>query len=379
MARISQLRTMIRNDFLKNDVISGAEAKRLVDTVAKDGLGARGKQQLEKLRNEFQSKFSTAGLRDFDAAVAKALQNRTSDGAAGGGNALSFQGGADLSHIPTSFKLREVRDPDVKRLLRRMDLNIDGSVDSKDQKKLGLNDQQWQMFIYAALLGGKKIDEGDIFPQDLSGKKVCFTAVPDKAAAVAMATAMGATVVSDIEADLDFLVVGSENITGKDERAHAFNVLGKTDIGVGRWAKFLKAAEAAGAVPQPDDAVDATTYDAIIEKTMRDWYNDMVESAYEDEFTDATPAERQKLLADKQEDLDNFGDFVSDDYAGENIDEMYEWQGPYMDANGLPIPRDSLDVVALSMYPNFAGIGLSKTFVFDKRNGNLVDDFDMQD
>jgi hypothetical protein len=383
-----QLRKHVQDNYLNNNIISGREARELVKKGADGALTAASKADLETLRAEFKDSFSAAGLREFDRAMTKATSQ------AGLGDyrppvdsdtsAVSVFSGRNLAALPTSFKLSEVTDADVRKLLRRMDLNVDGKVDTKDRDKLGLDDNQFRMFVFSALLLGKEIDEGQIFPTDLSGKKVCFSAVPDKDEARAMAEAMGAVVVSDVREDVDFVVVGEDRRTGKDERALALNTLGVADIGVGRWANFLKAAEDAGVTGgTPADGLSPAAYEAKRDTFIHGWWRDYVMNSWDYELENTTGAERDRALEMRETDLhayDNGLELVEDEYTEEDIDERYEWSDmPYTDRFGVEVPRDAIEVIALSMFPEFAGIGLSVTFAFDKRTGEVLEEFDVMD
>lgn len=383
MPRLADLRRHVDTKYLSNNIISGAEAKDLVGRAKDSGaLTAGGKAQLETLRAEFVDRFSDAGLREFDKAFARATDDAGLPSAPSGpGNAVSVFGGRDLSALPTAFRLSEIQDTGVRRLLKRMDLNIDGKVDSRDRDKLGLNDEQFRMFVFSALLMGKDVDANLDVPTDLTGKTVVFSAVPDKAEATRMAKEMGATIARDVSEDIDFLIVGDAAITGKDERALALNTLGVAEIGVGPWMKFLAAADAAGVQgPPAPGTLTSAAFDAMATKHIEDWYTDDVKESYDHQISNAsTPAERDQLMADRQEDLDTGVDIVSDSYWEDMVDDQYEYDSPYKDAFGQDVPRDNVVVMAASFYPVYAGIGLSKTFVFDDRNGNLLDEGDIMD
>ena len=93
--RLSQLRNHVKNEFLNNNIISGAEAKELVGLLAKDGLSTQEKRNLEKIRAEFKDKFSDAGLREFDKALNKAAAHLPAPtGNVGSGNTVMDHYGA---------------------------------------------------------------------------------------------------------------------------------------------------------------------------------------------------------------------------------------------------------------------------------------------
>ena len=257
MPRISELRSLVRNDYLDNGVISGREAKELVKTVAGDGLTANGAKQLEKLRQEFKDDFSAAGLREFDKAVAKVAGNRPApSGEVGsGGTVMDVRLGRNLDKIPTAFKLSEVKDPDVKAALKRFDVNIDGRVNEQDRDRMGFSDDQWRTFIFSCLLMGTEIDRAAEVPADLRGKTVCLTAVQNFAEVKRWAQEMGARVVTKVTPELDFLVVGGKHATGKDERANILNTLGDADITVTDLGAFRRAANLAGVLRDASEPI----------------------------------------------------------------------------------------------------------------------------
>lgn len=386
--RLSDLRNKISSDYLNNGVISGAEAKDLVKTVAGDNLTSIGKQQLTKLRDEFQDKFSAAGLAEFDKCLNKAINNSANAMVSGGhqpGSANSPLGvrlGRNLENIPTSFKLSEIQDPDVKAVLSRMDVNIDGLVNHADRDRMGFSDEQFRMFLFSALLMGAEVGDGEPVPTDLTGKRVCFSAVIDKPEAKRWAEAMGAKVVNKVDADLDFLVVGNAAGTGKDERAQILNTLGEADISVTSFPAFRTAANAADVIGPAPDPISGDAFTAAMETTIHEWYNDWIRSAYDDEISYAeTPEERAEINAAMRTDLENFSleldapnestaDWISDRYASDD---------PYLDQSGVPVPEDALEITTFYFSPDCAGIGLSKDWVFDRRTGEHLDDFDVND
>jgi hypothetical protein len=385
--RISALRKHIKSEYLDNKIISGAEARDLVRLASEGDLTAHAKGQLEKLRDEFQDSFSAAGLRDFNKALARAIDNSSHlGGAVGGGqSAVDVFAGRNLENLPTSFKLSEVKNPAVKKALRRLDLNIDGKVDHKDRDKLGLSDDQWRMFVFSATLMGSEVNVADdIVPTDLTGKKVCFTAVPDKAEAKAWAEAMGADVVTTVSEDLDFLIVGDKAITGKDERALALNALGVADIEVGTYPAFLKSAHAADVTGAgPTDHLPAAEYDAKVEAVAKDYWASFLEG-WQDEIDNATDPARKAELKEKWDtELADFGmnELMEDEYKKDDIKVEYDYDDGfrYHDRFGVEIPFESLDFVSFSFYSDLAGIGLSKSWVFDKRTGEVVEEGPLMD
>lgn len=381
MARISDLRSTINTTYLKNDVISAREARDLVRTVSGNGLTAHGKSQLDKLCKEYEDKFSASGMAAFLRAVGKAVDTSPTlaDSHVGDGqSATSVRAGVNLENLPTAFRLSEVTDPAVKTALRRLDLNLDGKIDHKDRDSAGFTDAQFRMFIFTSTLMGSEVDDTTTVPQDLSGKKVLFTAVGDKDAAKAYAETMGATVVSSMSDDIDYLFVGASAGTAKDERAHILNTLGVANIAVVSHDNFLAAANAGGAVGTAPVAVSPTAYANIRNDTISAWLTDWLEESYADAIIDE-PSRKTELEAKLKDELANidweredapwFSDWVNDQYP----------QNPYRDAAGRDIPLDALEIIDMAWGSDIAGIILGIPMAFDTRTGELVDEGEMHD
>jgi len=384
MPRISELRNLVKNEYLGNGIISGREAKELVKTVAGDALSTRGVQQLQKLRQEFRDDFSAAGLREFDKAYARASANlpAPSGEVGSGGTVMDVRLGRNLDKIPTAFKLSEVEDPDVKAALKRFDVNIDGRVDEKDRDRMGFSDDQWRTFIFSCLLMGTELESGDAVPTDLRGKTVCLTAVEDYQKAKGWAEAMGARVISKVSPDLDFLVVGGKHASGKDERAHILNTLGEAEVTVTDYNAFRSAANRAGVVGGRPNTIGRDAFTAEMESTIHGWYDGYVREMYDDELSYAdTAPERERLREAMRADLASFSCELDapNEATADWIDDRYANNEPYLDNNGVPIPLDDLEITAFYFSPEIAGIGLSKDWVFDRVTGERVDDFEVQD
>jgi len=387
MATLTSLRQTIRTNYLDNDVISAREARDLVRRVAGDNLTPAGKAQLETLKTEFGDKFSAAGSQAFESAlgsaVAKSSHFADASAGTGGQSALNVRSGVNLENLPTSFKLSEIQDPEVKRALRRMDLNIDGKVDYRDRDKMGFSDEQFRMFIFSALLMGAEVgSDSSAIPDDLTGKKVCFSAVGDtRAKAEAWARAMGAEVVSEVEPGLDFLFVGEAGQTGKDERAQVLNTLGHANIAVIGNGAFLQAAHRAGVTGPAPTAISSQEFDAIVRDTTRNFYMSFLEGSYADDLARASsPAERQRVLDAWEADKGNY-DFMIEpnDYWTDRVADQYANGEPYLDKFGRPVPEDDVEIDDFQFFTDHAGIGLSKVFVFDRRTGELLDEGDIMD
>lgn len=377
--RLSDIRSRINNEYLdSNRIISGAEAKDLVKTVSGDALTRVGKTNLEKIRNEFKDSFSEAGLREFDKALARAAADLPTGAAPGGGNAIGLQAGRDLP-AAVQITLSQVSDLKVRDALSRLDFNTDGKVNDRDKDKMGFSDEQWRSFLFMAALMGQRIDDSADVPTDLTGKTVAFTAVPDKAKAAEWAEAMGATVTTKLDDNLDFLFVGAANATGKDERAAALNALGLADIKLSNYETFSRKAAEAGVAGGVGDTLSEAELSTTIAAEVDSWYVEHIEEHYAYELNEtADPAERTKLLEQKKNDLE---------YGAEHwtvpLDDAswYEYtdDGDFTDRLGRPISRDDLVEVQVSFFPEYAGIGLGTYFLVDKRTGDFIDQGDIVD
>jgi hypothetical protein len=379
---LSQLRAHINSNYLSNDIISGREAKNLVRLVAKDGLTQVGQSQLETLKAEFADKFSDAGMRDFERAFSRAVDNSPTLGGGDvgdGQSALDVRAGVNLENLPTAFRLSEVKDPDVKKALRRIDLNLDGNVDDKDMRSAGFSEQQFRMYIFTATLMGAEIQYDADAPQDLTGKKVLFTGIGDKTKENAWAEAMGAEIVTKMDENVDFLFVGNSAGTGKDERAHILNTLGLADIQVIPHGKFLISANAAGVTgPAPDPLTDAEFRAARSELCMG-WLKDWLTEGYEDDIADE-PHRETELRAALEEEL-RYADYEIEpnEYWFDSVEDDYAAGNGYRDNDGRLIPLDDLEIFDMSFGSDRAGIILSVAMVMDRRTGRLLDQGDIQD
>jgi hypothetical protein len=381
--RISELRKHIKTEFLNNDKISGAEAKELVGLLSPDGLSTHEKRQLGKLRNEFRDKFTDAGLREFDKAVSKASANLpVPTGTVGSGSTLmDIRLGNTVVNAKSTIRLASVEDGEVRRALRRLDFNNDGKVDIRDREKMGFDEAQWGSFLYMAALMGQRIVGGtDLLPADFNGAKVAFTSVPDKDKANGWAEAMNAVIANDVNQDLDYLIVGIDVGTAKDERAFALNALNKANIKVIDYATFAAKAHDAGVTGPAPAGLSAAEFSAKVHETFDDWYKEDINGYYDYELSNATtPDERARIEEDRRVDLDNGIDVqevARGDYGWftDNIDDL-----DYTDRFGVPIPNEHLVEYSGSFFPEYAGIGLGVYLLFDRRTGEHLDTSDIVD
>lgn len=155
-----------------------------------------------------------------------------------------------------------------------------------------------------------------------------------------------------------------------------------TRLGDERWRWI--ATDGAKRDPAPVTGLTPAEFEARATETMRDWYLEWVRDSYADDLADATTdAERQQIRDRMAYDLDwDNVEVMGDeyDYYADEIADRYEYDNdPYLDASGQPIPRAALETRTLSMFPEFAGIGLSKVYLFDGRTGDVIDESDIID
>jgi hypothetical protein len=115
---------------------------------------------------------------------------------------------------------------------------------------------------------------------------------------------------------------------------------------------------------------------------MRQWYRDHLRDGYESELADAsTAAERAQIRANWDSDKadDPAADAEGDELWEDNVEYQYDDGEPYRDANDAKVPYEDVVVVGMSFYTELAGIGLSKTFVFDRHTGEVLEEGDIQD
>ncbi|MGE0709973.1 MAG: hypothetical protein AB7N76_25580 [Planctomycetota bacterium] len=166
---------------------------------------------------------------------------------------------------------------------------------------------------------------------------------------------------------------------GKSLRETVYNTTRQGDQSFWRWIQSSGKKQAAPTGPGLSDAAFAEATRDSIEA----WYRDYIEEGYADELASAaTAAERQRLEDRKQADLDfdSAAEIMDgDDYWDDEIDDQYSNGQKYRDDFGQEIPRKDVVVKALSFFPELAGIGLSKVFVFHRVTGKLLDEGDVQD
>ncbi len=163
-------------------------------------------------------------------------------------------------------------------------------------------------------------------------------------------------------------------------------VLNTTRRGDQSWWRSIKTSgEAIVEGFRPTSApgrLSAAEFNRKSEEYMRQWYLDYLEGGYEDELLNAsTAAERAAIQANWDEDKadDPAADAQGDELWEDHVDDIYDNDSPYRTVGGQPIPKSDVVVSGMSFFSNLAGIGLSKTFVFDRHTGLLLEEGDIQD
>lgn len=181
-----------------------------------------------------------------------------------------------------------------------------------------------------------------------------------------------------------FRVVYLLSSDGETIREFVTNETREGDEGWWRWIMT----DGSRVVPPAPTSLTEAEFDRAASETIRDWYVDWVEESYADELEDARnegDADRVRELEESRAtDLDPDAYEVYDgepysDWFTDDIDYRYDDGDPFLDDNGVAIPREALSIKYVSMFPEFAGIGLSKIFVFDARTGDVVETSDIID
>jgi|GEM_PF-2094949 len=390
--RISDLRNQVSNSYLSrgpSDVVSAAEAKKLVQSGA-------SKSQLVKIRDElmegkFDGKFSKAGLRAFNKEYAKMfgeppprldVPTTVNNTAASPNSALGIRAGIGLDAVPTTLKLSEVRDPQVRSALERLDVNLDRVVDKKDAKSLGLSDDQFRMFMFTATLMGQHIKTDVNVPTDLSGKTVVLTAVPDSQKAKGWVEAMGGKVARKVSPNVDYVFVGNASRTSKDERALILNNLGQANIEVAKVGAFFAAAHKAGVTGSGPAPLSRGDFKKARDAVCKEIYTEVHDDMLADELSYAsTPAEKKAAKDAHSQALKDYdGGYVDapDEWFGDWISDRYP-DDPFLDRDGRPISEDDIETFSFSFSSDVTGQGLSLNIAMDRRTGEVLDQSDITD
>jgi hypothetical protein len=377
---ITALKNRIRTEFLSNDKISAREAQKIMDELKSNGISATEKAGLQEIRAEFLDKFSASGLKNFDRLFTKHVgEPPAGHTPTGGATVLDARLGRNLDNVPTRFRLSEVQDTRVRDVLMNLDVNIDGVVDTKDRDRMGFSDDQFRMFIFSALIMGKKVDTDLEVPTDLSGKTVVFTGLADTDEARAWAESMGATVERKISENVDFLFVGSRRASGKDERAHILNTLGQADIAIVPEGRFFLAAHAAGVTGPGPTPIDPNDFVAIRDAYIKEFITEWMEEGYEDAIA-SEPHREQELRDEWASDLQYLSwEIEPNDYWIDMVYDRYASGDPYLDKLGRPVPEDQVEVFDAAWGSDLAGIILSVPLIMDRRTGEVLDQGDIRD
>jgi hypothetical protein len=164
-------------------------------------------------------------------------------------------------------------------------------------------------------------------------------------------------------------------------------VTNTTRLGSDRWWRWC-GTEGDRLAAAPISTLSRSEYEDARDGTIKDWYLDDTREYYDNELSDPnlTADERRDLEESRAIDMDfSNNEIMNEDWWFEDeIEDRYYGSDPanhdpFLDADGRAIPKDALEAVTLSMYPEHAGIGLSKAFLFDTRTGELIDEGDVMD
>lgn len=145
-----------------------------------------------------------------------------------------------------------------------------------------------------------------------------------------------------------------------------------------RWRRCTTSGRRLAAAPVV--TIPAAELRRRVEAELNRWYREYTQETYAELIQSASASERLTLLAQRDEDLrDGCEVLEGDDVFEESVDERYANGDPYRTPDGRAVPRASVKVFVVSMFPAHAGIGLSKSFAFDARTGALLDEGDLQD
>lgn len=169
-------------------------------------------------------------------------------------------------------------------------------------------------------------------------------------------------------------------VLSSDKRSLREVIVNTTRLGdQARWTRCTTSGRRLASTPV--GPISAAELRRRVDAELRRWHREYTEETYADLLASASAAERPDLLRQRDEDL-RFEDnevIAGDDVFEEQIDERYDDGDPYRAPDGQAVPRASVKVYVLSMFPAHAGIGLSKTFAFDARSGALLDEGELQD
>ena len=168
-------------------------------------------------------------------------------------------------------------------------------------------------------------------------------------------------------------------VLGADQKSLREVVVNTTRLNGERWRQLIARGErVTSAQPGP---LSAAALEEKVQAALKRWHADYTNDTYESLLAEADPGERQNLLAQRARDLDFSNNDVSsgDDLFEELVDDRYGSDDGYLRADGSRVERQDVRVYSLSMFPEHAGIGLSISFAFDARTGELLEEGEIVD
>lgn len=169
-------------------------------------------------------------------------------------------------------------------------------------------------------------------------------------------------------------------IVSADRRSLREVIVNTTRLGAeSRWRQLN--ASGKRVVATPTGPITAAELRRRVERELARWHRDYTTEVYAGLLADAAPADRADLERQRDLDLDFSSNEVieGDDMWEENVAEAYSNDDPYHRADGSLVRRSDVRIFVLSMFPEHAGIGLSKTFVVDRRTGEVLEEGDVTD
>jgi hypothetical protein len=169
-------------------------------------------------------------------------------------------------------------------------------------------------------------------------------------------------------------------IVSADKKSLREIIVNTTRLGAeSRWRQLN--ASGKRVVAAPTGPISAAELRRRVDAALARWHREWTTETYTALLADADPSERADLERQRDADLDFSSNEVieGDDLWEDNVDEAYHNDDPYHRADGSVVRRSDVKVYVLSMFPEHAGIGLSKAFVVDRRTGEVLEEGDLQD
>lgn len=169
-------------------------------------------------------------------------------------------------------------------------------------------------------------------------------------------------------------------ILSSDKKTLREIVVNTTRLGAeSRWRQLN--ATGKRVVAAPTGPLSATELRRRVDAALERWHREYTTEVYAGLLADAAPADRPALERKRDEDLvfANNEIIEGDDMWEENVDEAYHNDDPYSRADGSRVLRSDVKIYVLSMFPEHAGIGLSKAFIVDARTGEVLEEGDLTD